>query len=354
MTELSVNSAALAVGFLVGSIVLGWIVYRIVAARVRHSETATSWGGNSIIVSAVHDVVLTWFTVAGAYAAVQALPLQSNVAHIAERILLIIVIISATLVAGRLAGDAVKLYSLKTAGVIRSSSIFVNITRVVVFVVGALILLQTLGISIAPILTALGVGGLAIALALQDTFANLFAGLHIIASKKVAPGDFVRLDSGDQGYVLDINWRNTTLRQLPNNVVIVPNLRLSTAIVTNFYQPERQTSATLDIGVAYDSDLASVERVTIDVAREVMREVPGGVPQFDPFIRYHTFGDHSIRFTVVLRSIESSSEDAIKHEFVKRLHERYKREGIEIPIPVQTVHLRDAGARPNHPVSPGE
>lgn len=354
MTEFNAGLAALAAGFLGGSVVLGWIVYRVIAGRLRHAATATSWGGNDIIVSATHDVVLTWFTVAGAYAAVQTLPLRPNIAHTAERILLIVVIISATLVAGRLAGDAVKLYSLKTAGVIRASSIFVNITRVVVLVVGALILLQTLGISITPILTALGVGGLAVALALQDTFANLFAGLHIIASRKVTPGDFVRLDSGDQGYVLDINWRNTTLRQLPNNVVIVPNVRLSTAIVTNFYQPEPETPVTIDIGVACNSDLENVERITIDVAREVMREVPGGVPQFDPFIRYHALGDYSIRFTAFLRSVESSKEDVIKHEFVKRLHERYRQEGIEIPFPVRTVHLRNEGARPNHPVSPPE
>jgi small-conductance mechanosensitive channel len=91
--------------------------------------------------------------------------------------------------------------------------------------------------------------------------------------------------------------------------------------------------------VSYDSDLGHVERVTIEVGREVLREVPGGVAEFQPFIRYNAFAESSIQFTVILRAREVVDQYLLRHEFIKRLHARYRAEGIEIPFPQRTVHL---------------
>ncbi len=237
----------------------------------------------------------------------------------------------------------VELQSRKGKGALPSTSIFTNLARVAVLAIGVLIILQSLGISITPILTALGVGGLAVALALQETLANLFAGLHILVSRQVRPGDYIQLDSGEAGYVTDINWRNTTIRALPNNMVIVPNAKLASAIITNFHQPEQEMSFLVEVGVSYDSDLKQVERVTVEVAREVLKEVQGGVPTFEPVIRYHTFADSSINFAVHLRAREFVDQYLVKHEFIKRLHERFQREKIEIPFPIRTVHMKQTG-----------
>ena len=94
----------------------------------------------------------------------------------------------------------------------------------------------------------------------------------------------------------------------------------------------------INVGVHYNSDLKKVEKVTCEVAKEVMKEVLGGVPGFDPFIRYHTFGDFSINFTVILRAKEFVDQYLVKHEFVKRLHERYAKEGINIPYPIRAIN----------------
>jgi small-conductance mechanosensitive channel len=110
--------------------------------------------------------------------------------------------------------------------------------------------------------------------------------------------------------------------------------------VRNFYQPTKDLAVLVEVGVSYDSDLAKVERVTIEVAREIMRTVSGGISDFQPFIRYHTFSDFSINFTVIMRGREFVDQYLIKHEFVKRLHERYEMERIEIPFPVRTVHIK--------------
>jgi small-conductance mechanosensitive channel len=235
------------------------------------------------------------------------------------------------------------LYARRIEGTLPATSLFANLTKLLVFLLGALIILQTLNISVTPILTALGVGGLAVALALQDTLSNLFSGLQIIASNQVRLGDYVKLESGEEGYVIDITWRNTAIRALPNNMVIVPNSKLASTLVTNYHQPEKEMSVLVQVGVSYQSDLKKVEQITIDVAQEVMQEVEGGVREFEPFIRYHTFGDSSVNFSVILRGREFTDQFLIKHEFIKRLHERYQQERIEIPFPIRTIHIKKEG-----------
>lgn len=332
-----------AAAFLVGGPAVGWLVQRFAAARFRHRAAETTWGGDDIIVSAIHDTLIVWLAAAGAFAAAAVLPLDRRFEDGLWKLLIALLIVSGTVVLARMAASTIRLYSLRTEGTMRSSSIFVNLARILIAVIGFLILLQTFGVSITPVLTALGVGGLAVALALQDTLSNFFAGLQIIATKKVKPGDFVRLESGEDGYVSDIDWRHTSIRQLPNNVVLVPNATLASTIVTNYYYPEQELAVLVEVGVDYGSDLDRVERVTVEVAREVLREVEGGVEGFDPFIRFHTFDDSSIDFTVILRAREFVDQYLIKHEFVKRLHRRYRAEGIVIPFPIRTIDWAEGG-----------
>jgi small-conductance mechanosensitive channel len=282
---------------------------------------------------------------AGLWAAAEAVQLREPMRGILDRLLLVAVVLAVAVAAARLAGGVIGSIAMARAGVDQSASIFVNLTRGAILAVGVLVALQSLGISITPMLGALGVGALAIALALQDTLANLFAGIQILASKKVQPGDFVQLDSGEDGYVVDITWRNTTVRQLAGNIVVVPNSHFANAIVTNFHQPAEDLSVRVQVGVSYGSDLEHVERVTIEVATDVMATVEGGVPNFEPFIRYHTFGDSSINFTVIMRGCEYTATFLITHEFIKRLHARYRAEGIEIPFPIRTLVTPD-GDRP--------
>lgn len=113
-----------------------------------------------------------------------------------------------------------------------SASLIVTVLRASILSIGFLVVLGSLGVSIAPVLTALGVGGLAVALALRDTLANLFSGIQILASRQVAPGDFIRFDGGE-GYVADITWRNTTILDVGGGRIIVPNEKLANAIVSN-------------------------------------------------------------------------------------------------------------------------
>ena len=156
--------------------------------------------------------------------------------------------------------------------------------------------------------------------------------MYLSVAKHIHLGNYIRLASGEEGYVVDIDWRATRLRQLTNNTVLVPNVKLSQSIVTNYHLPDRELAVIIDASVDYSSDLDRVERITTEVAREVMQTVPGGVPGFEPSVRFHTFGDPGVGFSVKLRAKEFVDQFLIKHEFVKRLHKRFVAEGITIPI----------------------
>ncbi len=329
------------VGLILGGLLIGLFVDRFALGRLRKLVARTRWNGDEMVINALRGMPLLWMTLLGAYASLQSLPLSDSWRNFAQKALLVIAILSVTIFAANVAARLVGLYARRIEGTLPATSLFANLTKLFVFLIGSLIILQTLNISITPILTALGVGGLAVALALQDTLSNLFSGLQVIASRQVKPGDYVKLESGEEGYVTDITWRNTAIRALPNNMVIVPNSKLASTLVTNYYQPEKEMSVLVQVGVSYISDLKKVEKITIEVAREVMREVNGGVPEFEPFIRYHTFADFSVNFTVILRAREFTDQFLVKHEFVKRLHERYQRENIEIPFPIRTLHVKE-------------
>jgi len=192
------------------------------------------------------------------------------------------------------------------------------------------------------VLASLGIAALALSLALQDTLANFFSGLYILVSRPIRMGDYVELENGLKGYVLAIGWRETRIRTLPNNTVVIPNNKLAQSIVINYYLPEKEMACLVQVGVSYGSDLEKVERVTCEVGKEVLSRVSGAVNAFDPFIRYHTFADFSVNFTVILRINEFVDQYLVTHEFIKALHKRYKAEGIEIPFPIRTVQMKNS------------
>jgi len=246
-------------------------------------------------------------------------------------------IIAVILFIDRLFKGLIENYSQKF-DILKGSGGMINLAvRAVVIGLGLLILLDSFGVSITPIIASLGVGSLAIALALQPTLENFFAGIQILIDKPIKVGQFVKLESGEEGYVQKIGWRSTWVRMLPNNVVVMPNKVLVNSKVLNYYYPETEMAVLVQAGVHYDSDLEHVERITIEVGEDVLKTVQGGVPEFKPFIRYHTFNDFSIDFTVILRAKEFVDGYLIKHEFVKRLHKRFKEEGIVIPYPIRTL-----------------
>jgi len=325
--------------------VFGYVLRGIVFKRLTRWSQNTKSNIDNIIVSAIRGPIIIWFFMLGIYIALQFPELPENTVNIAGKILLALGLFSATMVLANIASGLINEYAGKWDSALPGMSLTKTIIRIAIFGIGILVILNAVGISVTPILATLGVGGLAVALALQDTLSNLFAGFHIVLNRIVKVGDYIKLDSGEEGYVTDINWRNTKIKMLANNVVLIPNAKLAQSNVTNYYLPDKDLAVLVNVGVHYNSDLKKVEKITCEVGKEVMREVQGGVPEFDPFIRYNTFGDSSIGFTVILRGKEYVDQYLIKHEFVKRLHQRYAEQGIVIPYPIRAVNYTQEGSK---------
>jgi small-conductance mechanosensitive channel len=242
--------------------------------------------------------------------------------------------------------DHILAYFLKRAKLpISVTSLLLAVVKAMFYVIGILIMLNYLGISIAPIITALGVGGLAMALALQDTLSNLFAGVHIMAEQTIRVGDFIRLETGQEGYVEDISWRTTRIRMLPNNMVIVPNNRLSQSVLMNYHLPTREMVLQVPVGVGYGSDPDVVERVLIEEANHAASDVPGLLAEPAPIVRMLPgFGDSSLKFTLLCHIREIGDQNLVLAELNLRILKRFRKEGIEFPFPTRTVHLRNERA----------
>lgn len=321
------------VGFLAG--IIG---EKVIFNRIKSFVIKRQIPGSEIIFQSLHRMTFIWFVLAGFFWAILSSPVKPGIANVLQKIITIILLYSVTLVLARLTAGFVNLFVQRTEGV--STSLLSNLAKTIVLVLGTLILLQTVGIEITPIVTTLGIGGLAVGLALQDTLANLFSGFYLVISKQVRAGDYVKLDDGHQGYVTDITWRNTTIKEISNNVIIVPNSKLASAIFTNYHLPAKEITLTMNVGVSYDSDLELVEKVTIEVAKEVMQEIAPELIQIEPYLRFHTFNDFSIDYTLYMRVSEYFDQRIGKHLLVKKLHKRYQQEGIEIPFPIREVYMR--------------
>jgi small-conductance mechanosensitive channel len=214
-----------------------------------------------------------------------------------------------------------------------------GLIRGLLVALGLLVFLDSIGISITPILASLGIGSLAVALALKDSLANLFAGFQMILDKSVEPGHFIRLEGGMEGTVSKMGWRTTRILISGNNTVVVPNAKLTESIITNVSLPGPDLDASLELGVHFDSDLGKVERVALEVAKEVQRSHPGAVRDVEPRIRFTAFGDSGIDLQILVRARNVEGSIEIRHELIKRIHARFAREEILIPFPTRTLDL---------------
>ena len=329
----------------VASVLLGWalgsLLERFLVGRLKVIASRTTWEGDDIVIDAIQGLLRWVGGLIGLHLALFHLGAGGAEGWL-QKVTVIAAVMVATVFAARVAVGFVKLYTRSVEGVVPSMTIFHSLTKIAVFALGTLIGLQSVGISIAPILTALGVGGLATALALQPTLANLFSGIQILASRTINPGDFVRLDSGEEGFVQDINWRTTTIRSPSNNLVLVPNSRVANAVVTNHNYPDHEVGLGVSWTVPFGTDLSRVEILAAEAGEYVQKNVEGGVPSCVPVARFTNFTDAGVAFSVGLRAREYGDQFLLKHEFIKLLDQKFRLEGIELPYPHRVMMQKDS------------
>lgn len=339
-----VQKAVISIGVIVIVFACAWILNEIVVKRLLAAAERTSWHWDEAFLKSARKALPIFSLFLGLFLSTSFWDLSVAFEKTIDTFLIGVLLVLGTGFFVSLSSHLFFFYGRNADNAKTATSLTRNIVNGLIIIAGGLVLLNHFGVAITPMLTALGVGGVAIALGLQETLTNVFAGVYISWAGQFGLGDYIKIDGGEEGRVDDIAWRETRIRTMYDNLIIVPNSMLAKSVIKNFDKPVREMGFAFDVGVDYRSDLNHVEEVTLEVAEEVLKSVEGGVASFKPKIRYKEFADSSINFTVVLRATDYMSHLHLRHEFIKRLHERYRKEGINIPYPIRTIVYQDKNA----------
>jgi small-conductance mechanosensitive channel len=321
-----------------------WVILFIVVKRyllkwLHRVAERTGWTWNDVLVRALSGPLLLPILASGLLVLERILPLSKEWDRAFDIVMAAAMALALVLFVDLACRGVLDRLSEKHAVLQGARGLVQGMIRGVIIAVGVLVFLDSIGISITPILASLGIGSLAVALALKDSLANLFAGIQIILDKTIEPGHFIRLEGGIEGTVTRMSWRATRIQTTVNSTVLVPNAKLTEGLITNFNLPEPEVDVRVQVGVHFDSDLERVEQVSLDVAREVQRLHPEATAGFEPRVRYEGFGESGINLVVVNSARNHDGSVSLRHHLIKSLHLRYAREGIIMPFPTRTLDL---------------
>ena len=324
------------------TLVAGLIFRKILIAVLDGWSARTDSQLGRLFSGTIRGSILLWFAILGLHIATQNSKIPQRYLHFIPPTLALLWILSLTIAMSRLAGNAVRYYGTHVNGdgeMRQVASLTQKLAQLVVVILGTVWMLKVVfDINLTPVLATLGVGGLAVALALQDTLSNLFAGFYVSISGLLRIGDYIKLNTGEEGYVSDINWRCTTMRGISNNLVVIPNSKLGQAIFTNYFLPERRLVLSFSIGVGYDSDVDRVEAVLLEETLAASSTISGMVADPAPYVRFIPGpADFSLVFQINFSVSEFGDQYKVQSELRKLIFKRLKREGIVMPFPTRTV-----------------
>ena len=327
-------------------IVAAFVFHKLIFPLIVRFTHRTPTDLDSRLVKSVRWPTTLGFVVLGAYLAF-TVPLdltesqQSQVDTVGQALGVMIVI---TVVVGLLS-SAIDWYlaSLATSATrvvdLRLLPLIRRVGGVIIYAIGGLLLMDVLGINISPLIAGLGLGGLAVALAIQPTLANLFAGTYVMTEGVIATGDYIQLENGLKGYVVEVGWRSTRIRDWRNNLVVVPNSKFAETIITNFQQPTQAVNVYFECGTSYDSDLYRVEEICLEVMDTVVDSHPMAIKEYGKYFAFDNFGDSNVNFWLFVQATDRWGSFVVQSDMMKLLHKRFQEEGIVINYPVRTLQF---------------
>lgn len=317
----------------------GFLLYRFLISGVTRLVTRDHTGLQAKFIDALRAPLIMWILLVALLFALRDLN-ESTIPALVQELLYFVVlgliVVSFTMAATRVTTLVLNTYFAKRGQPV--TTLTVTLVRMVWAIPGVLIVMNFFGISPAPILTALGVGGLAVALGLRDTLANLFAGFYVIIAGQFDQGDFVKLSTGEEGYVSDIRWRMTTLRTLANHMVLIPNSKIAEAIVTNFSKPDRLLTIALPVRVAHPTDIEKVEQILRECAVEVQAINPDLLATPAPSVSFAPgFIDGGLEMMLVVTVPEYQKQYKVLDQLRRAILKRFRADGIEFAVPLRRV-----------------
>lgn len=329
--------------FLAGSLIAGLIVRKVLFGALRRWAKHTRSQLDALIIEGLNGPILLWALILGVHLATQNSRIPRAYLHYVPTILQVLWILSLTIAMSHVAGNAVRFYGSRFAGVQDVTSLTQKLAQLIVISLGIAWLLRVVfDLNPSTLVTTLGVGGLAVALALQDTLSNLFAGFYVSVSGLVRIGDYIKLNTGEEGYITDITWRCTMMRGTSNNLVVIPNNKLGQAIYTNYHLPDPRMVMSLSFGVGYESDIDHVEAVLLEEVKSAASKIKGLLADPTPYIRFNPGpGDWALIFQVNFSVTEFADQYLVESELRKHIFKRLQQERISMPFPTRTVVLEE-------------
>ncbi len=254
-------------------------------------------------------------------------------------VIVLIVLFIDGLVQGWMIARSERSKVLKTSGVVLRTS-----ARIVLYVIGFLMVLSSVGFDVTPALATLGIGSAAVGFALQGTVTDFLAGIMIAADQPVSVGDYIKLDEVNQGWVLSIGWRATRLLTRYDMHVIVPNSKLAQAVFINTSRPREECRFQPIIMIGFNEDLDHVVRVASDVADQVQKEDPRAIHSFKAFAWVEQFQQGYVEVRAWLCAKNYDAHFGLRDAYLRRVHKRLRELSIPIVNPVRT--LETAPGRP--------
>jgi small-conductance mechanosensitive channel len=344
------RTASILVLSLASGILLRWAVGKWGKRIAAQSETQY----DDIIIEALRRTILYIVLLIGINVAVRELPTYARnlIAPYTRPTINTGIILLITFLVAQTLKQIFRIRATNEQSRIAAMSLTRRTVEIVTYTVGSVMILRAFGVDVTAIVTALGVGGLAVALALQDTLSNAFAGVYITLARQIRRGDYIKTNDNFEGFVKDIGWRNTTIETLERNIVFIPNIKLSQSIVTNYFLPREPMYIRLTFGVHYHTDPDHLERILKELVRETGHDnyddahskeqstgkIRGLMSHPEPLVRFTAFGEYALQYTVFVTVNTFDNQFEARHEFMKRLYYVFRKEGIALPMPVRVLY----------------
>lgn len=317
---------------------------RHVLFRWLYRRAASEHSVAQVVLETLRLPTMLWCIAAALQIGLELSPTPEKYTGRARSAILASFIISLCLVLSSVSVRALTTHGIRRGFALALSGLGRTLIRVIIFTCGAAAVLSVYNVNITPILAALGVGGLAVALALQDTLANFFAGIHILIEEPISLGAAIRLSSGEEGVVTDIGWRTTRVRNGANNVFVIPNTKITSGILINYNLPETRLTADVAVMVGFDADLDLVQRI----AMEETRTCDGVLASPEPAIFFNpgVTATH-LQFTVVFNVAAIGQRGPTQSAVRLRIYQRLRAAGVPLPQPPADTAVPATDGSPN-------
>lgn len=332
------RAALVFAGFFVAAKITYLFLTHVVARLTRKTTTQL----DDIILSRVKGPIYYLIILAGLSAALEVLPLVPTIKVSLSRVLISIVIAISCYLAGSIINLTLKSWLDQRKSILGKAKeqeliiISRKILNFIIFILLFIFILKLWQIEVTPLIASLGIAGFILGFALRDIFANIFGGIALIADKSFKIGDFIKLDTGEMGEIIDIGLRSTRIKSFEEgNEIIVPNSTLVMSKITNYGRPMVNLKMVINIGVAYGSDVGKVKEVLLDCViklKEALKDPP-------PRVYFMEMADFSLNFRIVFWIRDYRDRFDIQDRVISSAYQELQTQGIKIPFPTRTIYL---------------